>query len=1508
MSSSTLVNGHSDGSRGYVQRDGSTRRTILDLEILNTNLKSNEKNRVAYFKDIHGDPLLLEERPPKGSYLKDLVTIFSNPYTWYLIGKGIITLGKGVGLKDLAGIVASLDAYGPVRAAFLQGNGWLVKKGQVEQKWSAMLHPPLSYLGDAFQHRTVDGSFNSVLHPHLGQAGAPYAKTVPAKAKLLGAQPDPGDIFDRLMARELSGPRKSGSGLSVMLIYHATIIIHDIFRTNDKDKNISDSSSYLDLSPLYGYDEVTCAKVRTGHLGLLHPDTFAENRLLRQPPGVCTYLVMYNRYHNYVARQLLRINENGRFSIPEKYSGEGRDHAIQRFQEYYWEIKDFAHRYMQTSACSKNKQEDTPEFKAALFEAKKNRLRVLMADELEEYEFITKAQGDASAIEAFTTWKAGYTDPADINVRLYKPVVEKFSAECDAAWKKLDDDLYGTARLITCGLYINISIHDYLRALMGFHQWNTTFTLDPRLEVDKKDGKEGLARGIGNQVSVEFNLLYRFHCAIGENDEWWMNKLITKSYGAKLFELGEAKDADGNLITNKDDMDKWDPRSLTSDQFNRINPLLAKDTRKKAVTNPESFEPKNQVFFDLNTDPLLRDPITNQFKDEKLIEILSEKMEEPIAQFGPRNIPRALRAVEVAGILQARKWEIGTLNDFREFFGMKRHETFESISRDEEVCQALKDLYEDVDKVEFYPGVFCEGGSGEHARDCDPGPQIADSTLWAAIFSDAVTLVRSDRFYTVDWNTNTLTSWGMKEVTADNNTHKSSVFHRLLQRAFPDWYEAESIRFFHPFYTTETNMKYAKEQGYGEAFYLPKFDPKNPDDVKKHLPAVQNASAPKKPNPTYKLTKYLKRENMPKNVTIVIKSREAAEEVIKNRGDIFVNPTWLDSYAVPNDVLSVLLKAKGMKTALDLEIDIMGVERDSIGSYFEKVAVKVIDERRQVFEKGEKGKNPVYQIDAVRDFAIPVITHYFADFLGFSNLIIGEGGDKFSTNEVYHHIVNVQNYLSYNVDETKRWKRREAFKKSAEVLLGFAKGGHIKTASSWWPLWRSPDNRPEAYMKELGYKVAQKLLKLKTLASGTDEAAAVMLLVALDSIFNAVLTFATSLAFFFDQTNRTFDWRFLPDEDREYQEKLHAKVDHDHQSRTQMPDKKNNHYVALETLEKRKIKPKEGLITWEQIQKVAFDPNTSEHDKDHEIMHFLLEAQRMKVKLPVLRQVVTDVPFKVPGSDFEFRNGDTVVVDVHTAEGYRNEFCDDPFCIEKLHTHKDLDEYLAYAGGFSRDILKFEVKNIPIIGLAVMFKVMGQMNLLRQGHDSQGRLKSINNSPSYGNLANRIAPKDLKLKMVDLRKRAQDEKNANKGNPSYIFESFDTQPESYTYLTPEWDETMPFPNTMKVRFNGYGEGVWMYGDNSEQSHGIGSLWTPQGPSHTGGVWAAKKCPCRQTDCKCSIDVKKRLDTLEKAQKDLHDEFHEHESDVDDLVAQGEAIAQVGNLLKSLGTPHSGCGM
>ena len=71
------------------------------------------------------------------------------------------------------------------------------------------------------------------------------------------------------------------------------------------------------------------------------------------------------------------------------------------------------------------------------------------------------------------------------------------------AWAKYDEDLFQTGRLITCGLYINITLMDYLRTIVNLNRSNTTWTLDPRAEMPK----DGSPRGTGNQVSAEFNLV-----------------------------------------------------------------------------------------------------------------------------------------------------------------------------------------------------------------------------------------------------------------------------------------------------------------------------------------------------------------------------------------------------------------------------------------------------------------------------------------------------------------------------------------------------------------------------------------------------------------------------------------------------------------------------------------------------------------------------------------------------------------------------------------------------------------------------------------------------------------------------------------------------------------------------------------------------------------------------------------------------------------------------------------
>jgi len=201
----------------------------------------------------------------------------------------------------------------------------------IKALWENLEHPPLSYESNEYKYRTADGSNNNIMYPHLGRAGSPYARTVTPQTLTPGAPPDPGLVFEAVFERG-DKPREHPNKISSMLFYLATIIIHDVFHTDEKNPAIVKTSSYLDLAPLYGSSPEEQARVRTHVDGLLKPDAFAEYRVLGFPPGVPALLVCFNRFHNYVAAQLKIINEGGRFDLlkqlPPEAARARQDHDL----------------------------------------------------------------------------------------------------------------------------------------------------------------------------------------------------------------------------------------------------------------------------------------------------------------------------------------------------------------------------------------------------------------------------------------------------------------------------------------------------------------------------------------------------------------------------------------------------------------------------------------------------------------------------------------------------------------------------------------------------------------------------------------------------------------------------------------------------------------------------------------------------------------------------------------------------------------------------------------------------------------------------------------------------------------------------------------------------------------------------------------------------------------------------------------------------------------------------
>lgn len=119
-------------------------------------------------------------------------------------------------------------------------------------------------------------------------------------------------MYEALLKRD--GPfRPHPSGLNRLFFSFATIVIHECFQTSRENPWINETSSYVDLSTLYGNTEKEQKRVRTYTNGLIWPDSIASERIMMMPPGVVAVLLMFSRNHNHVAESLYSVNEDGKY-------------------------------------------------------------------------------------------------------------------------------------------------------------------------------------------------------------------------------------------------------------------------------------------------------------------------------------------------------------------------------------------------------------------------------------------------------------------------------------------------------------------------------------------------------------------------------------------------------------------------------------------------------------------------------------------------------------------------------------------------------------------------------------------------------------------------------------------------------------------------------------------------------------------------------------------------------------------------------------------------------------------------------------------------------------------------------------------------------------------------------------------------------------------------------------------------------------------------------------------
>jgi hypothetical protein len=106
--------------------------------------------------------------------------------------------------------------------------------------------------------------------------------------------------------------------------------------------------------------------------------------------------------------------------------------------------------------------------------------------------------------------------------------------------------------------------------------------------------------------------------------------------------------------------------------------------------------------------------------------------------------------------------------------------------------------------------------------------------------SDAVSLVRGDRFYTDDFTPKNLTNWGFAEVDSDLDVDSGNVMYKLIFCAFPHHFQSDSIYAHHPLVTPEENKVIFKG--------LKKSSHYSWDPPRRHTPAAiaRNGGGPEK--------------------------------------------------------------------------------------------------------------------------------------------------------------------------------------------------------------------------------------------------------------------------------------------------------------------------------------------------------------------------------------------------------------------------------------------------------------------------------------------------------------------------------------------------------------------------------------------------------------------------------------------------------------------------------------
>ena len=164
--------------------------------------------------------------------------------------------------------------------------------------------------------------------------------------------------------------------------------------------------------------------------------------------------------------------------------------------------------------------------------------------------------------------------------------------------------------------------------------------------------------------------------------------------------------------------------------------------------------------------------------NKRLGPLFEETCSQPGAKIGLFNTSEFLIPVELKSIELGRQAQLASYNDYREMCQFPRVTDFDQITADEDTQRELKRLYGDVNKIEFYVGLYAEDVPQNSAVGALVTRMIAIDAFSQALTNPllAENIFNEETFSPVGWeviqNTNTLSDLVNRNTPQQDKSYK----------------------------------------------------------------------------------------------------------------------------------------------------------------------------------------------------------------------------------------------------------------------------------------------------------------------------------------------------------------------------------------------------------------------------------------------------------------------------------------------------------------------------------------------------------------------------------------------------------------------------------------------------------------------------------------------------------------------------------------------------------------